>query len=345
MVTFLTKSLPRYGAFSGYYSQVMRFARQAGTNFQAISPQEGLVQRTLGKAFSLWLHTPARNQSAAAAEFRFRMKWQFQRKGIFHILNMDDHLSLLDSWISPPSNLVATLHHPPSNWHERDMLRLSKLSMAIVLCQRDAAFFSPYVRRVQFIPHGVDTDFFTPSPPKANPQPTSLLIVGNWLRDFSMAAATVECLAQAHPSLRFDFVVEQVCRKEPALARLDGHPAVRWHHGISDEDLRELYRKALVLFLPLQEASANNAIVEALACGLPIVTNRVGGIADYGGGSCYELVEEPGIEAFARLILSYVHEPRRRHVVGSSCRQFAEGRLAWPQVWAEHERAYSELAA
>jgi len=36
--------------------------------------------------------------------------------------------------------------------------------------------------------------------------------------------------------------------------------------------------------MPMKSSGANNAIVEALACGLTVVTTDVGGICDYGGG-------------------------------------------------------------
>lgn len=42
-----------------------------------------------------------------------------------------------------------------------------------------------------------------------------------------------------------------------------------------------LYRSADVLFLPVTNATANNSILEALACGTPVISTLVGGIPDY----------------------------------------------------------------
>ena len=49
-------------------------------------------------------------------------------------------------------------------------------------------------------------------------------------------------------------------------------PNVRVLSGLSDLALAETFRQADVLFLPLQDATANNARLEGLASGLPVVT-------------------------------------------------------------------------
>ncbi|MGH7979070.1 MAG: glycosyltransferase, partial [Limisphaerales bacterium] len=46
------------------------------------------------------------------------------------------------------------------------------------------------------------------------------------------------------------------------------------------------YRKADALLLPLTEATANNSLLESLACGTPVISNTVGGIPDYMDESC-----------------------------------------------------------
>jgi glycosyltransferase involved in cell wall biosynthesis len=56
--------------------------------------------------------------------------------------------------------------------------------------------------------------------------------------------------------------------------------------GISDEELRNEYQRATLLLLPITDCTANNAILEGLACGLPVVTTQVGGIRGYVDDSC-----------------------------------------------------------
>jgi glycosyltransferase involved in cell wall biosynthesis len=343
VITFLTKQISRYGTKSGYYTQIVRHAFETRTSFRAIAPKNGLAERILGKLFSLCIGCPPRDQRVAAAELRFWLAWQKRKQDIFHVLNMEDHLPLLRYWKNVPQNLVATLHYPPTHWGEADLLRLSKLTMGIVLCRRDAEFFKRYVRHVHLILHGVDKEFFRPAP-RSTPSLRNLLYVGNWLRDFQLLVDTFLLLNRSQKEICLDIVVEEKWRYETALVRLEGHPAVRWHHAASDEELKRMYQEAFLLLLPLQETSANNAIVEALACGLPIVANAVGGISDYGGNTVFELTQEARPEAFAMLVESYLRDPRRRERVGRQCRAFAEQHLSWQSVWAQHRSVYHTLS-
>jgi glycosyltransferase involved in cell wall biosynthesis len=59
-----------------------------------------------------------------------------------------------------------------------------------------------------------------------------------------------------------------------------------FHTQISEAELIGLYREADALFVPVLDGTANNAILEALACGTPVISNSVGGIPDYVNEKC-----------------------------------------------------------
>jgi glycosyltransferase involved in cell wall biosynthesis len=84
-------------------------------------------------------------------------------------------------------------------------------------------------------------------------------------------------------------------------------------------------------------------VVEALSCGLPILTTDVGGIRDYGGGTVFPVVGNNTDEAMLELVERYLDNSAWRDQVVLACRRFAEQTLAWPLVARRHMEIYSEL--
>jgi glycosyltransferase involved in cell wall biosynthesis len=155
----------------------------------------------------------------------------------------------------------------------------------------------------------------------------------------------VHQLLALRPEIRFDFLVPLHVRGISALKSLIGHPAITWHAGLSDEELRILYQQAYLLLLPMSASGATTAVVEGLASGLPIVTTNVGGIKDYGGGNIYALVANDDDNEMVALVEQYLSDWNLRAEMGRKCRLFAEAHLSWPAIAKEHVQAYRELVA
>jgi glycosyltransferase involved in cell wall biosynthesis len=252
----------------------------------------------------------------------------------------------LKKWTKAPRDVIGTIHLPASVWESERRQLLSRLSSALVLYQRDIPFYENNVGkdRVKFIHHGADTEFFKPDRSKLR-TPPRILYGGVYLRNEPMLVRIVSKLSAQWPELCFDLLVPQHHRKSPALAPLLKHPAVTWHAGLNDEELRALYQRSYLMLLPMDHSGANTAVVEAVASGLPIVTTDVGGIRDYGGGTIFPLVNNNNDEAMIALIEQYLSQTTWRDEIGNKCRQFAEHTLAWPLVANRHVEAYRELTA
>lgn len=97
------------------------------------------------------------------------------------------------------------------------------------------------------------------------------------------------------------------------------------------------------MLLPMEDSGANTAVVEALACGLPIVTTDVGGIRSYGGGSIFPVAKNNDDSGFLDLVAAYLTDDKFRATVSRESRQFAKAQLDWPVAAKEYIAAYRSL--
>jgi glycosyltransferase involved in cell wall biosynthesis len=230
--------------------------------------------------------------------------------------------------------LVIALHQPPS-WlrlHWRDFRALDQLKAVVCLSSEQAEFlksvcFAPVIQLL----HGVAHDHFRPDStgPHAAPR---LLFVGHWLRDFSTLLETMTLVWAELPEMELDCVVPRHARNDDNLLRLAREDRVRWHDGISADALRDLYTNADLLFLPVIDATANNAVVEALACGLPVISTRVGGMPDYVTAATGELCEAADPASHAAAVLRWLRDTNRRRAASVAARAFAEQSLNWNKI-------------
>ena len=326
-----------YGLLSGH----MPATEQVWT----VKIRRGKAARYAGSAYARLQGRSGRGV-ASLSELEFRLQRRFRRPDACHMLNVDNNIDLLYAWSKADRDIIGTIHLPAPVWKPEQGELLSHLNSAIVLYQRDIPFFEQYVGkgRVRFIHHGVDTDFFRPDETKLK-TPARVLYSGVYLRNEPMLVRVVKQLSAKMPDLRFDLLVPQHHRKSAALFPLADHPAVTWHAGLGDEQLRELYQRSHLLLLPMNDSGANTAVVEALSSGLPIVTTDVGGIRDYAGGDVLQVVDNNCDDSMIALVEQYLSKPTWRAERAQRCRRFAEESLAWPLVAGKHLEAYRELLA
>ena len=79
-------------------------------------------------------------------------------------------------------------------------------------------------------------------------------------------------------------------------------PNVEFFSGISDAKLLSFYQSSSCLLHVAENATANNAVLEAMACGLPIISERLGGIPEYVTAQSSILVEPGNRDAIAAAV-------------------------------------------
>ena len=260
-----------------------------------------------------------------------------ERPDIVHLMYLEkDFGRLADRSRTDGCALIATAHQPRSWWtlvHGNPEV-VRSLDAIIALTDREAEFWEEILPgRVFVAPHGVDVEFFCPAENSTvQPSEPRCLVVGHWLRDLRTLGQTVDLLVERRPGIGFDFVIPVVARSTDALLRIARHDSVAFHAGLSDEELRNLYRHSTLLLLPMLDATANNAILEAQACGTPIVSTDVSGVASYVDSSFADLLPVGDVEGLADAVVRLVESDSERERRCRAARDHAVEHLAWQRL-------------
>jgi glycosyltransferase involved in cell wall biosynthesis len=272
------------------------------------------------------------------------------RSNIVHLLYVERMLGLLGKIPrSLTGTMVGTVHQPVSLWlggrHDPEMVK--PLEALIVLSHEKKLFFEAVLPgKVHFIRHGVDTEFFSPAmhqestPTRQRPR---CIFSGVWLRDIETLYGIVKKVLQRNPGIHFDLLVPEDRRGEQYFDRLAGFAQVRWHAGLTDEQLRDLYRSATLLLLPLKDCTANNALLEGVACGLPVVSNDIGGMPDYTEPEFADLFPVGDVEGMASAVLKIIDDSAMQKERGLKARAFAENYLDWRHIANSIMQVYSRF--
>jgi glycosyltransferase involved in cell wall biosynthesis len=295
----------------------------------------GIVRRI---AQSRWYRTASMH-----VEWR---AWQAARSGFVELTHMmwaDRDWGFLDLLPgSGRSALCATFHAYPDILPEviSSSSRLRNLAAVILMSDVQREFFQSRgvpSDRIHVVHHGVDCRFFNPySKPKTGL--FTVLSVGNYRRNFPLLRDVCAMLS-VFPGIRIKVVAPTA-----QSSTFAGMNNVELVSGLSDDELRSTYRSASCLLMTAEAATANNAVLEAMACGLPIVSEDVGGIAEYTGANAAMLCRPSSAKALTQSIIALYEKSDLMSDMGAWARERAE-QLDWPLVAQRTVDVYEKVLA
>lgn len=286
------------------------------------------------------------------------LRGQWSSPGLTHILYGENNLGLYSfEKIKRSEKLVVTVHQPFSWWEDQKINITQKLKTTdalIVLSSSERDNFTALLGddRVHFVPHGVDTDFFSPPgvdefEQKQVAPMKRCLFVGQWLRDFDTLFGVIELVLKNDLDFVFDLVVPDISWRDPnaevKLKQFEKFPQICRYQMITDETLLGLYRNATLLILPLEESTANNAVLEAMSCGLPIVTNETTGIVDYTESSFANICPAKDAAAMVKAMQEISRNRNLQISMSNAARDVAVDKFAWRHIAVQIENIYRDL--
>lgn len=251
----------------------------------------------------------------------------------------------------PGTRFVGICHQPPAWWklnYPRPEV-LGSLDALVVVASTSKAYWEQVnpKQRVVMIPHGADIEFFCPSASEAKLSAQDgwlrALFCGQWLRDFDTLAAVVEMADKLELPVRFELVVPRFARSSPACYRIAMSPRVRWHAGLSDEELLRLYRQSDLLLLPLTDSTANNGLLEGMSCGLPAIVTDVGGVRDYANEAFADFVPRRDPAAMIECLKDCLAHKEKLAARGAAARAHVEKHLSWKKVAQQYVELFQSL--
>jgi glycosyltransferase involved in cell wall biosynthesis len=196
------------------------------------------------------------------------------------------------------------------------------------------------------IPIGVDVKALSPSQSRTEGPPWRLLNVAS-LNRVKDHATLVDAFATAarRIDVRLDLVGEDTLNGaiQAHAARLGLADRLAFHGFRPFDELPAFYNAAHLYVQSSRHEAAGAAVMEAAACGVPIVGTRVGYVADWDAEAAVA-VPPADAPALARAIVEALHDPARRAYLAAHARAFAETHdVDWTAT--ELERLYASLLA
>lgn len=193
----------------------------------------------------------------------------FYRKSVPLIISFQNYV--LDKWMRPYCSFLQKVHYATDLkiWTKLAVQKAKKITavskFTARLVQEDLRLSIP----VEIIYNGVDTEHFTPNPNKKNRQKEICVFFSGNLTRRKGAHWLPEIAEHLNPHIKIYYT--QGLRTRSALPDLANLESIG---PVSFGDMPDRYRKMDILLMPTVREGLSLAVLEAMACGLPVIASN-----------------------------------------------------------------------
>ena len=203
--------------------------------------------------------------------------------------------------------------------------------------------------KARIIPNYVDTDIFRPLPSE---KVYDLVFVGR-IEPVKNLTALLQAVEQLGLTIAMigggtvldsgkDRVRDEEDRLLARFGDLDGR--IHWLGRLKNEELPQRIQQARAFILPSLQEGHPRALIEAMACGMPVIGTRAPGIENLLQHKVTGWLCERDSGGIARAIEALLAQPRLMQTLGDSARDFAVERYALASIAQQYYDMFGELA-
>ena len=212
------------------------------------------------------------------------------------------------------------------------------------------ASYTGETEKLRILPNGVDVENFTPRTNGDRMDPNQILYVGfmRRVKGVDVLLRAMQIVVERNPKLKLVLVGGGVYRHSQAQ-ELELHEMTK-ELGIEKNvsfvgiktpaEVASYMRQSSVLVLPSRKETFGAVLVEALACGTPVVATTCGGTTDIVDESVGKLVPTEDSRALAEAILDIVSD--RDRYDSKKLRDYAVSNFGWSDVARRTVDLYGE---
>ncbi|GAB3036097.1 glycosyltransferase [Bowmanella dokdonensis] len=334
---------PPAGGMANQTAQLKRLLEQEGAEVNLVPVNAPYRPAVVGKV-------PVIRAAFRLLPYFFNLYRQYQRADVVHLMANSGwswHLFAAPAiwmayWLNKPLLVNYRGGHADSffarswKWVVPSLKRASGVLVPSAFLQE---VFARWNWQADVVPNVLDEGRFHPAPDRApgSQLPEVHLIVTRNLEAIYDVATVIRCFSQvrqAYPQAQLSIAGSGPQRKmlERLCDELSLRDSVTFLGRLEAKQMAELYRSADVMLNGSLVDNSPNSLIEAMACGVPVVSSNVGGIPKLATDGVDALLVPPGEPAMMaeQVVRVLDDESLRRRLITNGLTTI--GKYTWPKV-------------